>query len=218
LIITSQNTHKWGDNWNGEDLSIYSIDDAPLPLDASLSASTQSLDPDLPSFSKSQASETVRETPSTLKHTLTAETMTSSAVSEDATLAKRGYRAAQAFVRPWPIAVGGAVDSFGFDLRTCTFTLRLEAAEPTPEAAPTEVYLPDWHYPRDTARVEASGGRWVVCEEDGLQKLRWWHAAGEQSVTVKGVIRTQGFLEPAEGEIGYLEQCNQTWNVNCSLM
>jgi Glycoside hydrolase family 5 C-terminal domain len=213
-----KNSHLWGDNWNGEDLSIYSIDDAPLPQgEGSLSASTQSLDPDLPSFSKSQASETVRETPTTLKHTLTAEAMTSSSVlaESDPALSKRGYRAAQAFVRPWPLAVAGIVESFGFDLRACTFTLRLEATDPTPEEAPTEVHLPQWHFPAGSTHVEASGGRWVVVTEDELQKLRWWHAAGEQSLKVQGMVRTQGFL--AEGEPGYVEQCNQTWT-NCSLM
>jgi hypothetical protein len=141
----------------------------------------------------------------------------SSVVSEaDPTLSKRGYRAAQAFVRPWPLAVAGTVESFGFDLRACTFTLKLEAASATPEEAPTVVHLPEWHFPAGSTHVEASGGRWEVCEERGMRKMKWWHAAGEQSVVVRGMVRTQGFL--VEGEPGYLEQCNQTWNINCSLM
>jgi hypothetical protein len=214
-----KNTHLWGDNWNGEDLSIYSVDDAPLPLgDSSLSSSIQSLDPDSPSFSKSQASEVLRESPATIKHAMTSETMTSSSVLSEDAPDKRGYRAAQAFVRPWPIAVGGTVASFGFDLRSCTFTLSLEASAVTKEDAPTEVFLPEWHFPPTSTKVEVSGGKWIVCVESEVQKLKWWHAAGEQTLTVKGLIRTHGFLSAADGEPGYYEQCNQTWNGNCSLM
>jgi hypothetical protein len=124
---------------------------------------------------------------------------------------KAGYRAAEAFVRPHPIAVHGDITSHGFDLRSCTFSLSLSAASPTEKDAPTHVFLPDWHFPSSETSVEVSGGKWSIEIKDDQQTLSWWHMEGNQTITVKGLVRKQGAAVGSTGEDeGYLEQCQRT--------
>lgn len=109
---------------------------------------------------------------------------------------KRGYRAAEAFVRPTPTAVHGALTGFGFDLRAAAFSLSVAAPGPAPPDAPTEAFLPEAHFPQGATRVEASAGKWsVAVGEDGVQRLRWWHGGGEQRIVVTGVKRRAGVVE-----------------------
>ena len=54
----------------------------------------------------------------------------------------------------------------------------------------------------------------VGYEGDGgeVQRLRWWHAEGEQEITVKGLARKSGAAEEGaryDEEAGYLEQCRK---------
>ena len=137
--------------------------------------------------------------PSNLKASLSTPSISSvpptSASKED--LANTpGYRAAEAYVRPSPIATAGKVKSYGFDLRNCLFTFALSAPESTKESAPTEIFLPEFHFPSDNLTVEVSGGKWTVGVDDAdggmIQRLRWWHGSGEQTMRVKGVMRRQG--------------------------
>ena len=129
----------------------------------------------------------------------------------------RGYRAAEAYVRPTPIFTHGDIKSYGFDLRNCTFTLNLTASSSTTENAPTEIFLPEYHFPSDGTSVEVSGGKWTISADDGdkgiAQRLRWWHAEGDQTVSIKGVKRRDGAILGADEGEGYLAQLG-----NCSLM
>jgi hypothetical protein len=122
---------------------------------------------------------------------------------------KGGFRAAEAFVRPAPIAVHGSVVAFGFDLRNCTFTLSLTAPSSTKETAPTEIFLPAWHFPASATSVEVSGGKWAISTIDDKQTLRWWHAEGEQKITVKGLKQKLGMIAGTDDEDGYLRQYQQ---------
>lgn len=117
-----------------------------------------------------------------------------------------GFRAAEAYVRPAPIAVHGDVVSFGFDLRNCVFTLNLSGPTSTKETAPTEIFLPEWHFPNTGTSVEVTGGKWTISIIDEKQTLRWWHAEGEQKITVKGVRQKLGTIAGADDEDGYLRQ------------
>ena len=56
----------------------------------------------------------------------------------------------------------------------------------------------------------------MVVDEEGMQMMKWWHGAGEQSITVKGVKRKVGTYndEEEDGEGGYLE----TMRENCAVM
>jgi hypothetical protein len=131
----------------------------------------------------------------------------------------RGLRAAEAFIRPTPVAVHGDISSYGFDLKSATFKLALTAPSSTAEEAPTFCYLPEFHFPTGQTSVQVSGGKWTINSEetDGAlqQVLRWWHAEGDQTMTVKGVVRKPGTPVGTEEEEGYLQQCQKQ---NCAVM
>lgn len=215
--------------WNGEDLSIFSLDDKPLPLtpksndrdQKSPSISTTSDDRSSPAFSESRSNNNSPVFPRDLKQSLSTPSLTPHRSDTSAELGSNpGYRAAEAYVRPSPIATVGNVSSYGFDLRNCTFTLSLECNEAATEDAPTEVFLPEFHFPPDGTAVEVSSGKWTISVDDAdggmIQGLRWWHDQGKQSLTVKGAKRRQGTSLGEEDEApGYLEQCRQS---GCELM
>ena len=154
-------------------------------------------------------------------------------------IAAGGYRAAEASVRPKPIYTNGKLGAYTFDLRNCVFTLALScpateapaARDPKPKAsthddasetqpdegAPTEIFLPEFHFPRDRAQVEVSSGRFSIgidradCGLGLVQRLRWWHGAGEQNIKITGIKRRLGVaMGKEEEEEGYLDQCRQT--------
>lgn len=211
---TATNTHFWGDNWNGEDLSIYSLDDKPVPPGAfSPADSRASLDTTSASYSQAQSQETLNVGPSNLKKTLSSDQMsTQSGMSKAGDV--RGLRAAEAFIRPTPVATHGSVDSYVFDLKSCTFNLTLSAPSSTSEEAPTTIFLPEFHFPQQQTNVEVSGGKWTIESEEAgkgarRQILRWWHAEGEQKMVVKGVVRKQGAPLGVEEDEGYLKQCQK---------
>ena len=133
-----------------------------------------------------------------------------------------GFRAAEAYVRPSPIATVGDVTSYGFDLRNAVFTLSIAASSVATEEVPTEIFLPEFHFPRDNVSVEVSSGEWTISVDDMdggmIQRLRWMHGSGEQSLKVKGVQRRQGMALGKEEEEGYLEQCRQNPALsNCTI-
>ncbi|KAH0543322.1 endo-1,4-beta-glucanase [Glutinoglossum americanum] len=234
-VYMSQNNHRWGDLWNGEDLSIFSLDDRPLPnyfnLDnkstTSLSNSPdtpplnpRSFNPSPPSYSQRQSTELSSISRSNLKATLSNASISAAPPSDTpAHLATPGFRAAEAFVRPSPIETAGTIIKHGFDLRNCIFTLSLTAPTPTQEATPTEIFLPDFHFPRGETAVDVSGGKWTISSGDvgggvDMQKLRWWHGEGEQDIKITGVKRRAAMAVGGE-EDGYLDQCQQS---TCALM
>lgn len=215
-----QNNHQWGDLWNGEDLSIFSLDDAVLPLSAtaqtngqkSINSSTFSVDRASPSFSQSHSTEQSTVSPSNLNKTLTTPSISSLPSNSASDLTgKPGFRAAQAYVRPSPIAIVGNLKSYGFDLRNATFTLTLVCDSEVTEATPTEISLPEFHFPRDDIVVKASSGKWAIGVDDAdgglMQKLRWWHGKGKQDLTIKGVRTRQGMVRKGDEEDGYFAQC-----------
>jgi hypothetical protein len=182
-----------------------------------MNQSAATLNTDSPSYSRGASSEISRVTPATLKQTLSSETMTSEATQvpldeED----KAGYRAAEAYVRPAPMAVQGTIVNYGFDLRNCTFTLSLTALAPTAEEAPTEFHLPEWHFPSGSTTVEVSGGKWAITMGEHVQMLKWWHAEGDQNIRIVGRVRKSGMpVGSSEEDEGYLEQCQRS---ACTIM
>ena len=223
-----QNNHKWGDLWNGEDLSIFSLDDAILPLSAtantngqkSTNSSTFSVDRASPSFSHSHSAERSLVSPSNISKTLSTPSISSQPSNSLSDLTtKPGFRAAEAYVRPSPIATVGNLQSYGFDLRNATFALTLVCDSIATEAAPTEVSLPEFHFPRDDIVVKVSSGKWVIGadESDGglVLNLRWWHGKGKQDLSIKGVRTRQGVVRTGDEEDGYLAQCQ---GQSCCLM
>ena len=150
-----------------------------------------------------------------LKQALLAEAMTSTGNRlREADLERAGYRAAEAYIRPAPVAVHGIVTAFGFDLRNCVFTLTLTAPSSTREAAPTEIFLPEWHFPGNGTSIDVTGGKWAVSIIDERQMLRWWHAEGDQKITIRGVKQRLGRISSSDDDESYLRQYQQ----QCSMM
>lgn len=129
------------------------------------------------------------------------------------------FRAAEAYVRPSPIYTSGDLISHDFNLRQCTFSMNLLASRAADQDTPTEIYLPQFHFPQQEVEVQVSGGKWQIGTENTrggpVQLLRWWHGDGEQKLSVKGIRRAQGrIIGPEEAEDSYLEQCRR----NCVVM
>ncbi|MDI1485153.1 MAG: endo-1,4-beta-glucanase [Ramalina farinacea] len=230
-VYVCTNNHEWGDLWNGEDLSIFSLDDKALPVHPHPNAeqpgppsrprSVVSVDMRSPSFSQSHSTDASPVFPENVKAALRTPSISSDqkeAKPVDLTNAP-GFRAAEAYVRPSPIATVGSMISSGFDLRNCVFTMELNCKHAATEEEPTEIFLPEFHFPRELTDVKVSSGQWTMSVDDAqgsdIQRLRWTHGAGQQDVTVKGVQRRQGMALGKEEEEGYLEQCRQS---KCSLM
>ncbi|TVY94521.1 putative glycosyl hydrolase [Lachnellula willkommii] len=220
-LYMTENKHHLGDQWNGEDLSIFSVDDRPLPLSpvppTPNNDSTTTLEG--PSTQKGFSDESTVN-PGNLKAKLKTPSISSEATDKPPELTNApGFRAAEAYVRPSPISTVGKILNHGFDLRNCIFTLRLHAHQACTEDNPTEIFLPEFHFPKDRCEVEVTGGKWTISTDDAdgglIQRLRWWHVDGEHSIRVKGVQRRQNMMLGKEEEEGYLDQCQQT---KCSVM
>jgi hypothetical protein len=132
---------------------------------------------------------------------------------------KPGFRAAEAFIRPSAIYTAGDLLKYDFDLRNCTFTLSLAASRPTAQDAPTEIYLPEFHFPRSQTVVSITGGKWAIDSDEELsstvQRLRWWHGEGDQDIKIQGVKHKASEIIGSDEEESYLEQCQKG---SCSIM
>jgi len=191
-------------------LSIYSRDDLELPA----GNTARSTNPHSPAYSESQSSAEEPDVgPRNLKGALTTPSISTDHYQQSVRQ-KQGYRAAEAYLRPSPTYVSGKLDSHVFDLKNCTFTLSLTSKGPTPATAPTEIYLPDFHFPEANLVVTVSGGKWDIDYQDiqgvKLQRLRWWHGEGEQDIKIEGLKRKPGEIaNPAGEDVSYLEQCQK---------
>ncbi len=225
-VYCAYNDHERGDQWNGEDLSIFSVDDSippvsALPREIALNKASMRLN-----ASTRDVSDEASVTPANLQRTLTTPSISSTPSLKDPELTNApGYRAAEAFIRPTPTVVAGDVLQSGFDLRRCTYELKVSANKAAEDAAPSIVYLPEFHFPRDKCEVAVTAGKWEIGTDDEegttLQRLKWWHPQGEHSLTVKGVIRKHNVVEGSAEDAGYLEQCQQGYGFslnNCSIM
>lgn len=180
-----------------------------------MGAASRSLNPRSPAYSESHISgEDSQVGPRNLKRALS-----SPSISSDSPPQPKGYRAAEAYLRPSPIYVGGTLASHVFDLRNCRFTMNLTAKAATAPDAPTEIYLPEFHFPEGNTVVAVSGGKWELNYQEiqniKLQRLRWWHAEGEQDIKIEGVKRQPGEFAPSADDVSYLEQCQSG---QCSMM
>lgn len=228
-LYSTNNDHERGDQWNGEDLSILSLDDklppvsgAPQPPALHHSSSNLLQTPS----NSHDTPDDENVTPANLKRTITNPSISSTPSTRDPELTNTpGYRAAEAFIRPTPTVVAGDMLASGFDLRKCTYNLKVSAPKPAEDGAPTVVYLPEFHFPKDECEVAVSAGKWEISydEDEGtlLQRLKWWHPAGEHTLTVSGVIREHNATEGSAEDAGYLEQCQKGYGFNfgdCTVM
>ncbi|KAI5304994.1 hypothetical protein KEM56_005545 [Ascosphaera pollenicola] len=192
---TSENCHEWGDLWNGEDLSIISLEDSTLLL-RTLPEITQTERERRKSL---ELNETTTISPSNIDDATKTPGIHVNTVSRRGSISGDviGYRAAEAFIRPSPLSTHGRVDEYWFDLKGRLFTLKLTSDNSTPEDGPTTCFLPEYHFPESHARVEVTGGKWKIekesvdDEEGSVQILKWWHSEGEQQLRVHGAVRAK---------------------------
>jgi hypothetical protein len=159
-----QNTHVLGDQFNGENLSVWSRDtpgDSDIPEVADLIGESSGC---------RRMSNTDYAVESTFAFTFPYKGL------------DKGSRAFRAFVRPSPIVIAGEPKQYGFDMRSCTFTLRMMPFHPEDE--PTEIFLPAYLCYDRGLKISGSSGRCALYRY--VQVLRWWHiGSGEQTLTVQ---------------------------------
>jgi len=181
---TATNTHEYGDQWNGEDLSIYSLDDHVLPLSAtSRNTSTASL------------SGVASESESSSSASLDTKSKVGLLISTNGSEAGH-FRAAEAHIRPTPVYTHGDVLSFGFDLKNVEFKMTVSTQRSATEESYTEIFLPTYHFTRGQFDVQTDDGRWALdvdeCQGTTTQRLRWWYPAGQHSISIKAAPRRAG--------------------------
>ena len=196
-------------------MSIHSHDDMELPSGKKLALDHESrtqVDPQSPGYSESQSNtDDGHVGPQDLKQALPSPSISPDRLSAGA---GAGYRAAEAYIRPSPIKTNSQLLSHLFDLRNCTFTMSLTAEAASPQETPTEIYLPEFHFPEGQSVVSVSSGEYKIEFEEinsvKVQRIRWWHSEGEQDIKVEGVKRKLGELYNGTAEdVGYIEQCQQ---------
>lgn len=159
---TADNNHAHGDNWNQEDLSIYSKDDIA--------------DVDL-------------------------------ATDWDA-----GGRAIGAFCRPYAIRTGGTPVNMSFDIKTRTFeyTFKLD----NNIMAPTEIYVPDYHYSVGI-EVEVTDGK---CEYDQDKQLLCYFPSGVQEEHTIRITRQRDIAEVLAEQITADDQSSTVYPLEKSFI
>ncbi|KAJ9125366.1 hypothetical protein QFC22_000326 [Naganishia vaughanmartiniae] len=116
-------SHQWGDQWNLEDLSIWSPDDLQTPGKQSCSSNNELIG---------------RITPQIVEE----------GARIPAELLLDGARAVSAFCRPYPIRTVGRPKRLDFDISTSTLKLcvSVNAEDVSSDSVMTEIYLPFVHY------------------------------------------------------------------------
>ncbi|KAF3918393.1 hypothetical protein ABW20_dc0103943 [Dactylellina cionopaga] len=194
------NNHEWGDQWNGEDLSIYGRDDTAPERD-------ETGPPPLEPYQDSP-----RDTLNTIDSGSVKSTLSNIPMSVERSStsigSSTGTRAADAFIRPVPVKISGTITNYSFNLAQSVFTLNFTGTVTT-DLSPSEIFVPLYHFPRDRLDVEISDGRWVY--EDETQTLKWWHKAGPQILKIAGVKR---FAQSFEDDT-YVDMFK---NVSCEVM
>ncbi|TPX40730.1 hypothetical protein SeMB42_g04314 [Synchytrium endobioticum] len=169
----TENTHMWGDGWNGEDLSLFSRS-VPRKL-AKLAVNVP--------VANDENTETTTSTTNHVYQYPTSPTPQPAKITivDDY---DEGGRALPAFVRPYAIATPGIPTKFSFDMATATMRYTFTTTPATASKSHIcEFYLPKRHYPshQDTEVITSSGRYCIDIEK---QRLYWVLAAGEDGASI----------------------------------
>ncbi|PWN47079.1 glycoside hydrolase [Violaceomyces palustris] len=152
------NSHLWGDGWNGEDLSIWGLDDIKGVSVPGTSRNRKADPNEIPSMSSvSVSSSSSISSVGNDRNSKGARPDPESQV--DLPSLMNGSRAAAAFSRPYPVATVGSPASIDFDIKTSEFVFSLDASGDDfgDGSVPTIIYLPYVHYAADAIAGAASG-------------------------------------------------------------
>ncbi|WVR04027.1 hypothetical protein IAU60_001026 [Kwoniella sp. DSM 27419] len=138
--------HEWSDNWNGEDLSLWSADDISRGSDVSRDALTNA--------TNSSATLTASRPPSP-KSAISPGAIEAGDVSPSLIL--DGSRAVAAFCRPFPIATVGKPNRLDFDIASTTFrySVNVRPIDFSSSTVATELYVPYIHYASTLGKTAA---------------------------------------------------------------
>ena len=112
-----------------------------------------------------------------------------------------GSRAFEAFVRPSPVVIAGIPKAYGFDMRSCSFSLTMVPFEDSPaEDSPTEIFLPEYFFQDCEPEISVSSGRWIMHRPG--QVLQWWHSgAEEQKLTISSAYKKEGVVGTVDDDV-----------------
>ncbi|KAK8861362.1 hypothetical protein IAR55_002181 [Kwoniella newhampshirensis] len=148
----ADNVHEWGDNWNGEDLSLWSSEDMVPEVFTDDSKTSRSATPVISQGQKALTASTASSSTLATTPAKGSKSRLSPTVIEDGeftpSLILDGSRAAAAFCRPFPVAVVGTPERIDFDIYTTVFKLsvRVRADDIASKSVFTEIYVPYVHY------------------------------------------------------------------------
>jgi len=194
------NSHEHGDKWNGEDLSVWSPDDAVQMARSRTAVARRARrlgnvedDQDKGIHAKSSSS-------AVSSSASTSEGGSGTVTPVDDPLhpinLNDGARALPAFVRPFPIKTVGTPTSIDFDIRSSKFKLevRVDAGDVADANLPTEIYVPLAHYAAHPQKVSYHVRAAAKLHHPGG---KFKHA---ESGDVGGVALAAGEVDGAEGE------------------
>ncbi|KAG7710883.1 hypothetical protein KL949_004317 [Ogataea haglerorum] len=168
----SRNCHKWGDNWNLEDFSLYSKDDVDDKKNEywmrAGAYGTTTIGTYLEWITNSSSS-------------LDTTSKKSEADEEEIELENKvislmnGTRAAAAVVRPYGVLVNGTVIFSEFDLKNVTFVMEIDTRVQSHKKAPSVIYLPELHFPPGQFEVRVTNGTTSYRHNKFVQLVEWDH-------------------------------------------
>ncbi|KAJ3344117.1 hypothetical protein HDU93_003280 [Gonapodya sp. JEL0774] len=174
---TPDNTHKWGDGWNGEDLSVLCADERSEGR-RRIAAHSGREDSAAPEGDSTTSVIAVRRA---MRSKITEVSQSAATIREAASLSiddldelDLGGRALDSLIRPYPIATPGDLETVSFVPKTRLFRFVythpgvLESGDAADQVA--EIFMPRWHYPDKrevNVRISAGTFEWVETKDDG---------------------------------------------------
>ncbi|QPG76959.1 hypothetical protein FOA43_004353 [Brettanomyces nanus] len=183
-----ENNHKWGDNWNLEDFSIFSKNNVfHNSIDYTVQSSADSLaDGKVCKYSEwittassvSSSAKSPTLGPSSRKgdDTVELEVMLGSDPSLLSTIVE-GIRAPMAIIRPYPVLINGVVVNSELNLSTGEYNLRIDTSKRSivSSESPTVVFVPDIHFQEGNFQVFVTEGTTSFKYNSFVQLLEWYH-------------------------------------------
>ncbi|GAA6062355.1 hypothetical protein JCM10212_005697 [Sporobolomyces blumeae] len=176
------NSHEWGDLWNGEDLTVWSPEDAVKSIAAREGGTNRSEEPDDHPQRRSPPKGDYPSNPgmSTPSHTSGSSTPVDSSSSSIVSAVddpshpinlNDGARALPAFVRPFPVKVVGTPTEIDFDVKSskCTISIRVDANDVSDPDLPTEIYVPLAQYAKSPSAMSYSVAQAAVEDAHALK-------------------------------------------------
>ncbi|ODV86948.1 glycoside hydrolase family 5 protein [[Candida] arabinofermentans NRRL YB-2248] len=189
----SQNNHKWGDNWNLEDFSLFSKDDINEHKVEYSMGSSNYAESQLGTYMEwiNNSSSTVGEPHHNKKNEHKEHTYEVDDLELETKIISllNGTRVSNAIVRPYPVTVNGCVTECEFSLADKSFSITIdtsiEASSVRPSTSkPTIIYLPDLHFQPGQFEITVSNGTTIYKHNRLLQVIEWYHDTLGDAITL----------------------------------